>query len=214
MQIAAVGNLFYFLGVGLTILALIVAFAGIKFKDFPSSRAQIAGGLTLIVVLVASTATFAVILSAHEKEQRNDEKAAELAQGPVGDQGATPTKAGQAAVEAGNVEAGSTSSSTATAPATGEKLPLSSPSSGNLLYDTSKLSAKPGEVTIDYTNPSATPHSVAIEGPDGQAVAEGDIVSGGDQSIATADLKPGKYVFYCTVPGHREAGMQGTLTVK
>jgi uncharacterized cupredoxin-like copper-binding protein len=30
----------------------------------------------------------------------------------------------------------------------------------------------------------------------------------------SAQLKPGNYTFYCSVPGHRQAGMQGTLTVK
>jgi uncharacterized cupredoxin-like copper-binding protein len=58
------------------------------------------------------------------------------------------------------------------------------------------------------------PHSVAIDDSGGQQLAAGDIVSGGGESTATADLKAGTYTFYCTVPGHREAGMEGTLTVK
>lgn len=207
-------NLFYFLGVALVVLALVVSFTGIRFKDFPRNRAQMAGGLAIMIALVASTATFAVILSTNEKEKRNNEKADALAQEPAGNQGATsPTESGQAAQQTANVEQGSTTSGQTTTPAAAEKVPLSSPSSGNLLYDTSKLSAKAGAVTVDYTNPSATPHSVAIEDSGGQQLAAGDIVANGE-SVATAELQPGKYTYYCTVPGHREAGMQGTLTVK
>ena len=38
-------------------------------------------------------------------------------------------------------------------------------------------------------------------------------MSDGGTSKVTADLKPGKYEFYCSVPGHEQAGMKGTLTV-
>jgi uncharacterized cupredoxin-like copper-binding protein len=40
-----------------------------------------------------------------------------------------------------------------------------------------------------------------------------DLVSQGTTSV-TADLKPGTYEYFCNVPGHKEAGMDGTLTVK
>ena len=89
---------------------------------------------------------------------------------------------------------------------------MSSPADGVLDFEPSKLTAKAGTVTIDYDNPSPVDHSVAIEAGS-KTLAESDIVA--DATLtATADLKPGKYVFYCTVPGHREAGMEGTLTVK
>ncbi|HEY6892226.1 MAG TPA: plastocyanin/azurin family copper-binding protein [Solirubrobacter sp.] len=81
-----------------------------------------------------------------------------------------------------------------------------------LKFDKSELSAKPGKVTIVMTNPSALPHDVAIEG-NGVDV-KGKTVSQGGTSTATATLKAGTYTFYCSVDNHRQAGMEGTLTIK
>lgn len=81
-----------------------------------------------------------------------------------------------------------------------------------LAFDKTTLSAPAGKVTIVMTNPSSIPHDIAIQGNGAHAV--GKVVSSGGKSIASADLKPGKYTFYCSVDGHRQAGMQGALTVK
>ena len=81
-----------------------------------------------------------------------------------------------------------------------------------LKFDKSTLSAKPGKVTIVMQNPSALPHDVAIEG-NGVDVT-GKTVNQGGTSTATANLKAGTYTFYCSVDNHRQAGMEGTLTVK
>jgi plastocyanin len=81
-----------------------------------------------------------------------------------------------------------------------------------LAFNKKTLTAKAGQVTIDMKNPSATPHNIAVEG--GGIDKDGEIVSQGGTSQITVTLKPGKYTFYCSVPGHRQAGMQGTLTVK
>ncbi|MET0559889.1 MAG: plastocyanin/azurin family copper-binding protein [Solirubrobacterales bacterium] len=85
--------------------------------------------------------------------------------------------------------------------------------SGGLAYTSDKATAKAGKVTIDFTNPQPLMHDVAIEDSSGETIAQTDTIAEGSDS-ATADLKPGTYTFYCTVPGHREAGMEGTLTVK
>jgi plastocyanin len=81
-----------------------------------------------------------------------------------------------------------------------------------LKFDKSALSAPPGKVTIVMKNPSTLPHDVAIEG-NGVDV-KGKTVTQGGTSTATATLKAGTYTFYCSVDSHRQAGMEGTLTVK
>jgi uncharacterized cupredoxin-like copper-binding protein len=62
-------------------------------------------------------------------------------------------------------------------------------------------------------NPSgnAQSHGIAVEG--NGVDKDGSIVQPGGQSQVVVTLKPGKYTFYCPVPGHRQAGMVGTLTV-
>jgi plastocyanin len=81
-----------------------------------------------------------------------------------------------------------------------------------LAFDETELTAKPGKVTIDFDNPSAIPHNVVIE-EDGKELAGFEPISEAKEALS-ADLEPGAYTFYCSVPGHREAGMEGTLTVK
>jgi plastocyanin len=85
--------------------------------------------------------------------------------------------------------------------------------SGNLAYTTSEATAKAGKVTVNFTNQSPVPHDVALEDEAGETIAETEVLAEGSDST-TAELKPGKYTFFCTVPGHRQAGMEGTLTVK
>jgi len=84
---------------------------------------------------------------------------------------------------------------------------------GELAYTTTEASAKAGKVTVDFNNPQGLPHDVAIEDSSGKEVGKTELVAG-EETSTTVDLKPGTYTYYCTVPGHREAGMEGTLTVK
>jgi uncharacterized cupredoxin-like copper-binding protein len=88
---------------------------------------------------------------------------------------------------------------------------LASDPGGQLAFDTKTLTAKAGTVSIVMANMSPIEHNVTV--------AEGSKVLGatstfvGGSKTLTLTLKPGKYVFYCSVPGHRQAGMEGTLTV-
>jgi plastocyanin len=84
---------------------------------------------------------------------------------------------------------------------------------GQLAFTATKIDAPAGQDTIEFDNPSSTGHNVQIEDSSGGDVAGTDTITDGKTST-TADLKPGTYTFYCSIPGHREAGMEGTLTVK
>ena len=59
-------------------------------------------------------------------------------------------------------------------------------------------------------NPPSIPHNIALKDRD----EVGEIVNKGEVSEVTADLDAATYMYYCTVPGHLDAGMKGTLTVK
>ena len=90
------------------------------------------------------------------------------------------------------------------------KLKLTADPGGALKFDKTELTAKPGKVTITMDNPSDVPHAVEVEG---QGVEEETKTLTKGTADVTVDLKAGKYEFYCPVDGHRESGMEGTLTV-
>ena len=96
--------------------------------------------------------------------------------------------------------------------AAGNVLKIAADPNGALTFDKTSLSAKAGKVTIVMANTSSVPHAVELEG--GGIEKKGAVVTGGGSvSRVTANLKPGKYEFYCPVDGHKAAGMKGTLTV-
>jgi plastocyanin len=94
----------------------------------------------------------------------------------------------------------------------GETLQLAADPSGALKFDKTSLEATAGSVTIDFTNDSSLPHDVKLQGPgvDGEGT---DTITGSSTSV-TLDVQPGEYTFYCSVDGHRAAGMEGKLVVK
>ncbi|MBV9048227.1 MAG: cupredoxin domain-containing protein [Solirubrobacterales bacterium] len=109
------------------------------------------------------------------------------------------------------------SASSAPAPAaTGAKsgaLTIAANPSGQLKYTKSTLSAKAGKVTISFTNSSPVAHNLTIQqGTNGKILGATPTFQGGSKTV-TVNLKPGMYTFFCSVPGHRMAGMHGVLTV-
>jgi mono/diheme cytochrome c family protein len=101
----------------------------------------------------------------------------------------------------------------------GGKLSVPASPSGQLAYVSNKASGTPGPVTIEMPNMSGVSHNIAIETGEGGATPKGSKLGASPYTTKTTatvnvSLKPGTYTFFCEAPGHRPAGMYGTLTVK
>ena len=94
----------------------------------------------------------------------------------------------------------------------GSALRLSADPGGELRFDRQSLEARAGQITLVMDNPSSVPHNISIEGRG--VDQEGDTVGEGGRSTVRAKLRPGDYNFYCSVPCHLQAGMQGRLILK
>jgi plastocyanin len=92
------------------------------------------------------------------------------------------------------------------------RLQVEADPSGQLKYTQASLTAKPGLVRIAFANTSGVPHDVVIAQGDTQVAKSKTITKSTDE--VAVDLQPGTYTYYCSVVGHRQAGMEGTLTVQ
>ncbi len=126
----------------------------------------------------------------------------------------TSSSASTPASSAPAVTTSSSATSSTPAPATsGGALSLAANAEGQLKFDTTSLTAKAGKVSIAFTNASSLEHNLTVASSSGQVVGTTPTFSGGSKNVSLT-LKPGTYKFYCSVPGHRQAGMEGTLTVQ
>ncbi|HSI79981.1 MAG TPA: plastocyanin/azurin family copper-binding protein [Solirubrobacterales bacterium] len=203
---------FFILGGVAVALALLLSAIGLRREGFPgTARRAVAIGV-LFAALVAATGAFAWVQAAEHQEEHAEELAAERAEAFAERAAQTEEQIG-AAEGATGPEGEADAPPAETAAEAETTLDLTSPEDGSLRFDTDSLAADAGVIAIEYTNPSPVPHNVAIEG-DGETLAEGEVVTDGGTSIAETEVQSGAYVFFCTVPGHREAGMEGELTVR
>ncbi len=211
---------FYIAGGLLVLWALTVSLGlGLRKPDFPGSlRGQrIVGAISAVLVLGAVST--AVITS-------GGAKSASAATPTTQTTSSTPAPEASTSETTASATTTATPTSSTTSPkaTTGTPAPPSSPAAsasselklaanpaGQLAFDTKQLSAKAGTVTIVMSNSSPIEHDVAVaEGS--KILGQTPVFTGGSKKL-TLKLKPGTYTFFCTVPGHRQAGMEGTLTV-
>jgi plastocyanin len=164
---------FYIAGGLLAGWAVLLSATGLRHPDFPESSARARLVMLTSALLVAATATAAVLTAGEEGK-------------------------GESSRPAGTAEPSA--------------LRLTADPKGQLAFDKKKATVGAGKVVLDLVNRSPLPHNVTIA--KGTKVVAGTKTITGTTTSATATLQPGDYVFYCSVDGHRQAGMQGTLTAK
>ncbi len=123
--------------------------------------------------------------------------------------------AGQSGKDAGQLaNAGAPKTSNKPVVAKGGKLEIDANPTGALAFVTTKATAPGGSLQVLSMNKSAVKHDIAVKDSSGKELGNGAEVSNGGVSKFSAKLKPGKYQFFCTVPGHEDGGMKGQLTVQ
>lgn len=81
----------------------------------------------------------------------------------------------------------------------------------DIAYEEAPPTATAGDLTFALDNQGAIVHNVVIEELGDQLVVE---AQGGETAVGDVSLDAGSYTYYCSIPGHREAGMEGTLEVQ
>jgi len=204
------GSIFWYFGGALVLAALAISFVGIKGKaSFPPSGPAMLATTAVFAVVVVGTGAYAVANASEEKEHRDAELAEEEAaaeEDVAAEEVAAPTETAPSEPSGGQPPgSGAPEESTA-------ELAVNSPDDGSLVFDPDGLEAAAGTVTLAYANPSPVPHNIAIEDGAGEVLAESEDITAGEVSIE-AELVPGAYTYFCSIPGHRESGMEGTLSV-
>jgi|SRR5215213_4130597 len=202
-------TLFYVFGIALAVSAVVFSFIGLKAQNFPGKAFPLV--VIWFLVLAGGATTFAV-LHAKDEEEHKAKEFHEAGEEIEAEQTSEPFEEEEEEVEA--EEEGAEGHEEASEEGTGgsaSTLEVVADES-ELAYKESSLEVDAGDVTIDFDNPSPIGHDVSIE-KDGEEVGATEVITESKDST-TIELEPGDYVFFCSVPGHREAGMEGPLTVR
>lgn len=200
-------TIFFIFGIALAVSAVVFSLVGLKLKDFPGKAMPVV--VLWFAILVGGATTFAVL---HAKDE-DKVKGAEFEKAGKEIEKETSSGPFEGGSEEEGAGAGEEGGGEAQAPVSGPGGTLQlAASPTELKFDKTELTSKPGKVTIDFENPAPLEHDVAIE-KEGKEIAASELITEGKTSVS-AELAPGTYTFLCTVPGHAEAGMEGTLVVK
>jgi plastocyanin len=193
-------NAYVIAGGILAVWAVLVALLGMR--GFPSNRGgeRVAIGITVILFVGAVGSAVADKTKVGERHGPEPEE--------QGGKPAEPSGSQPAPEQGGGTSGGGQQSKSGKPTA----LTLEADPSGATRFNKTALEASAGTVTITMTNPSPVAHNVALKG--NGVNEQGATVQGDQRSVVKANVQAGQYEFYCSVPGHEQSGMKGTLTVK
>ena len=161
-----------------------------------------------LILVLACVALLALALGLSACGGDDDDSGAAAATTAAATSGATTAPATPVPTE--STPSTTTATTTAAGGGGATTVDVAADPTGQLKFQETKLTAKAGEITLKLTNDSPVPHNIAVDGADGQS----DTIQDGQTAELTVNLPAGTYQYYCAVPGHRQAGMVGTLTVK
>lgn len=126
---------------------------------------------------------------------------------------ATTTETPAATTAAPATTAPATTAPATSAPAASAPVAVAADPTGQLKFEPDTLTAPAGEVTFAFTNESPVPHDFVIREPGGDDIGGTEVITASEEEL-TVTLEAGDYEFYCSVPGHEQAGMVGALTAE
>jgi plastocyanin len=200
---------FYVAGGLLVTWALVVSLAlGLRRPEFPGGQAGERAVIGISIVLVLAAVSSAVLTSGAPTTAK---AAVSLLPAPAPNPSVTGGGESAAAAPSTTSQPAAASAQPPATAGAGTPLKLAANPTGLLSFDSRQLSAKAGAVTITFANGSPIEHNLTVS--QGATVLAATPTFTGASKTLTINLKPGTYTFYCSVPGHRQAGMEGTLKI-
>jgi plastocyanin len=202
---------FYIAGGVLVAWAILISMAvGMRKGSFPENDGQqrVVMGISAVLVLAALVTA---VLTSGSPEKATAASAETTTPAPA----AAETTTSSTPEQTKSKPTATTGTPTpASSPAAGKttKLTQAADPGGQLAFEKQELVAKAGTVTIEFMNASPVEHNLTIEEASKKVVGATPTFVGGKRSL-TLKLSPGTYTFFCSVPGHRQAGMEGKLKV-
>lgn len=190
---------YYVLGIAMVVVAVVLSAIGLTREGFPPTQGMARGIIfgTLVLVLVGGVVLISTTHKEHPRAEAAEKAAEKAAEEKAEGGGGEPGGAEQGRPEPGGAEGG-------------KPLRVSEKEFSIEMEGGNTLDA--GKYTFDVVNEGEIGHDLEIEG---EGVEEKTpIIDGGETAKLPADLKAGKYRFYCTVPGHAESGMEADVTVR
>jgi uncharacterized cupredoxin-like copper-binding protein len=185
-------------GLAFVVFALLSAFLLPTLRpDYPGKRG-LPAFLTLSVTLFVGM-MFAVFFFGRETSESHAAEGSKTAATTTTSQTTTPSTAA----------APSTTESTTTAPAAPKSVAVTEV---EFKIELPSTTLAPGTYAFDLTNKGQVGHDLVFNGP-GVDNEKTPVIDPGKTAKLTVDLKTGTYDVYCSVPGHKQAGMDVKLKV-
>jgi plastocyanin len=192
---------YYVLGSCLVVWGLGLAIFGLLREDFPPSGPAGRSLIVATVVLVAATITALLVVT--DKEHPREEAAAHERERKAEEAGAPGKEPAPGSSEQPSTTPAAPAAQAKTVQVTEKEFSIAL-AGGNSL--------QAGDYRFAVRNAGQIEHDLAIQGG-GLNETKTKLIEAGQSADLEVELEPARYTFYCSVPGHEQAGMKVAVTV-